>query len=161
MTVHTEIRTTKRRPNLVQALTLGACLQILCIALPLLDVWMIGSIEQHVQNAYPEWGPDNVNLDRNAIAGYLVIVGVLGLAGWLGALWSAKKDVAVRAVVTTLFVIGTCVLLFDVGYAGEHYDPIVPLWLGVTLLVIPLLPGITAVMAAWVLPPTERADRHD
>jgi len=165
MSVRNDLRITthrpaRRRPHLTQALVIGACLQLVAIALPLVDLWVIGSIERHVQNAYPDWGPDQVALDRNAITGYLVGVGVLGLAGWLGALWSVKRDKAVRAWVTGLFVAGVAVLLLNVGLGGEHYERFVPLWLSLTLLAIPLLPGVTAVMAAWALHPVELPDHR-
>jgi hypothetical protein len=137
----------------MQALWIGVGLQLVCIALPLLDLWVFGSIARNVESAYPEWGADDVRLDRNAIVVYLVVVGVLGLVGWLGALWCAKRERWVRASVTTLFVLGMSVLAIDAGASGEAYDRIVPLWLGSALLVIPLFPGVTALLAAWVKAP--------
>ncbi|HEY8474255.1 MAG TPA: hypothetical protein VIL37_16685 [Natronosporangium sp.] len=132
-----------------KAAQIGAGLQAVCIALPLLDLWVFGSVERHVQRAYPEWGPDEVALDRNAIVIYLAIVGVLGLAAWLGTIWAAKRDWRVRGTVTTLFVAGMGLLGINAGLGGDAYDQIVPPWLGLTLLVIPALPGVTALVAAW------------
>ncbi|MEE2057792.1 hypothetical protein [Rhodococcus artemisiae] len=153
MSTMTEVRTENRWTNVMQALWTGVGLQVVCIVLPLLDLWVFGSIGRNVESAYPEWGAGDVQLDRNAIVAYLVAVGGLGLAGWLGALWCAKRDRWVRASVTTLFIIGMSVLAFDAGVSGEAYDRIVPLWLGSALLIIPLFPGVTALLAAWVKAP--------
>jgi hypothetical protein len=149
MTLAKHGQTTRRWDNVRKAAQIGVALQVICIALPLLDLWVFGTVERHVQRAYPEWGPETVALDRNAIVIYLAIVGVLGLVAWLGTIWATKRDWRVRGTVTTLFVAGMGLLVLDAGLGGEAYDQIVPLWLGLTLLVIPALPGVTALVAAW------------
>lgn len=93
MSTMTEVRTENRWTNVMQALRIGVGLQLVCIALPLLDLWVFGSIARNVERAYPEWGADDVRLDRNAIVVYLVVVGVLGLVGWLGALCARSGNV--------------------------------------------------------------------
>jgi hypothetical protein len=138
-----------RWPSTVQALRLGVGAQIACLALPLLDLWFFGSVERNVEAAYPRWDASEVALDRNAIVIALVVVGALGLAGWLGALWAAKRDRRVRATVTTLFVLGISTLAAVAGAGGDPYDQYVPLWLGSTILVLLALPGVTAVLAVW------------
>ncbi|MBB5791163.1 hypothetical protein [Jiangella mangrovi] len=148
MTTQTETRT-RRWQSTAQALQLGVGLQVVCLLLPLLDLWFFGSIEGHVQDAYPEWGADDVALDRNAIAITLVVIGVLGLAGWFGALWAAKRDRGVRATVTTLFALGMGTLTVVAGVGGEPYDQYVPLWLGTTILLVMALPAVTALLAVW------------
>ncbi|RIQ22314.1 hypothetical protein [Jiangella rhizosphaerae] len=142
-------RRTSRWQSTVQALQLGVGLQVVCLALPLLDLWFFGSIEGHVEAAYPEWDASEVALDRNAIVIALLVVGVLGLAGWLAALWAAKRGRAVCATVTTLFVLGMTTVAAVAGAGGDPYDQYVPLWLGSTILVLLALPGITAVLAVW------------
>ena len=148
MTTHTDPRT-RRWESTVRALRIGVCLQIVCIVLPLLDLWFFGSIEAHVQDAYPDWSADDVALDRNAIAVTLVVVGVLGLVGWFGALWAAARDRAVRATVTTLIALGMGTLMVVAGVGGEPYDQYVPLWLSTTILLVMALPAVTALLAAW------------
>lgn len=140
---------TRSHARLRQALWIGAGLQAVCLALVLLDLWVFGTVQEHVEEAYPAWRPDQVHADRNAIIIYLAVVGVLGIAGWLASLWAVARDRSVRAVVTTLFAVGTGIALIDASVGGEAYDQIVPLWLGTTHLVLPLLPGIAALLAVW------------
>lgn len=156
MAVHEQTRparSSRRWAYVVQAAQVGAVLQVLCIALPLLDLGVFGTIDRHVREAYPNWGPADIAADRTAIAVYLVIVGALGMIGWFATIWAAKRDRGVRATVTTLFAVGMSVLAIDATLGGEHYDRIVPLWLGLTLLILPALPGVTALVAAWSAKP--------
>ena len=155
MTVQDQVRT---RPwqQVAQAAWIGAALQAVCVALPLLDLWTFGSIERNVQGAYPRWDAAEVATDRNAIVGYLVAVGILGVLCGLGTVWAARRGRGVRATVTTLFTIGMLTLLTNATLGGEAYDRIVPLWLGLTLLAVPALPGLTALLAAWRGPAASR-----
>lgn len=148
MTVQEDVRTS-RWQSTSQALRIGVGLQVVCLALPLLDLWVFGSIERHVEAAYPQWDASEVAKDRNAIVVALLIVGVLGLASWLVSLWAARRDRGVRATVTTFFVLGLSTLAAIAGAGGDPYDQYVPLWLGSTILVLLALPGLAAVLAAW------------
>jgi hypothetical protein len=148
MNVQNETRS-GRWQSVVQASQIGAGLQLVCIVLPLLDLWIFGSIERHVAAAYPDWGPAEVAGDRNAIVIYLVAVGAVGLLGWLVTIWTARRGRGVRATVTTLFVLGMITLITTAGISGGAYDQVVPLWLGLTLLFVLVLPGVTALVAAW------------
>lgn len=148
--VHTaDAPATSRWRSTEQALWIGVGVQVLCILLPLLDLWLIGSVERHVESTYPEWGSGEVMPERNAIVIGLAVIGVLGLGGWLVSIWMARRDRAVRATVTTMFVLGMLTLTTAAGMGGEAYDQIVPLWLSSTLLVLLALPGVTAVLAVW------------
>ncbi|WP_332719737.1 hypothetical protein [Pelagibacterium mangrovi] len=149
MTQIGNVQAETNRKNLTQALQIGASLQVFCILLPLLDLWIFGGVERHVRAAYPEWTPDQVTTDRNAIIAYLVGVGFLLQLGWLFSLAAAHHGRRERAVVTTVFVIAMCWLTFNAGIGGGGYDNIIPLWLGLILLLVPALPGITAMMVVW------------
>lgn len=149
MTVRDQGRIANRNGHVVQALWVGAALQLVCIVLPLLDFWIFQSVESHVQATYSQWRPAEVAGDRNAIIAYLVGVGVAGLIAWLAALWFAQRGRWVRGIVTTLFVVGIAVLILNAGIGGGAYDQIIPLWLGLTLLGISALPGLTALVSAW------------
>ncbi|WP_370614371.1 hypothetical protein [Mumia sp. Pv 4-285] len=127
----------------------GLVLQLVVTALPLLDLAFFGTVENHVRAAYPDWPTSDVAADRNAIIWTLVGVGVLGTVGWLVAAWAAARGRAVRPVVTTLFVLGTGTYLSLATLGGEAYDTIVPLWLGMTSLVLTGLAGLTTTVAAW------------
>lgn len=146
-TTHTRTTTTTR--SLTQALLIGAVVQAALISLPLLDLWIFGSTERHVQAAYPGWGPAEVGADTMAIVVGMAIVGVAGVSGWLFALLAVRRDRRTRAVVTTLFIAGLTVLAFVAGYGAGPYDQIVPLWMGMTTLGVSAITGATALLAAW------------
>lgn len=148
MAVRNEVRTS-RWQNTARALWIGTGLQVVCLLLPLLDLWVFGSVENHVEAAYPGWDASEVAKDRDAIVVAVLIVGVLGLVGWLLALWAVRRDRAVRATVTTLFALGLTTLATIAGAGGDPYDQYVPLWLGSTILVLLAVPGGAAVLAAW------------
>ncbi|MFF8762905.1 hypothetical protein ACF07Q_00215 [Nocardiopsis dassonvillei] len=135
--------------NLTQALRIGAGLQVVCILLPVLDLWLLGSVERHVLAAYPQWDAAEIAAERTAIILYLVIVGATGLLGWLFALAAVRRGWWERGVVTALFTVGMGVLILSAGAEGGAYDRIVPLWLGLTLLCLLALPGVTALVAVW------------
>jgi hypothetical protein len=138
-----------RGGNLTQALRIGAGSQVVCILLPLLDLWLFGSVERHVRAAHPHWDAVGTAADQTAIILYLVILGAAGLSGWLLALAAVRRGWRERGVVTALFTVGVGVLVLSAGAEGGAYDRIVPLWLGLTLLCLPALPGITALVAVW------------
>jgi len=133
----------------MQAVQIGVGMQVVCIVLPLLDLWLFGSVERHVQTAYPNWSATEIASDQTAIHSYLVAAGILGLLAWLGALWAIGRTWHARATITTLFVVGTVFGITNAGLGGDAYPTIVPLWLGITLLCIPLLPGLTALLSVW------------
>ncbi|WP_262852860.1 hypothetical protein [Mumia quercus] len=150
----TSLRDARRAParrhrQVRDAAFLGLALQVLVTALPVLDLAFFGTLDAHVREAYPAWPDSEVAADRNAIAWGLVIIGVLGTAGWLLTALVASRGRAVRAVVTTLFVTGTCVTLYAATLSGDAYDLVVPLWLGIPTVALPLLAGVTATLAAW------------
>lgn len=151
MTIKNEPRVA-RRQDVPQALQIGAALQAVCILLPLLDGWIFGSVEQNVRSAYPSWGAGEIAADRTAIIGYLVLVCLCCLLGWLAALRAVDHGWHERAVVTALFAIGTVWAIVNAGLSGGAYSRVVPLWLGLTLLLVPLMPALTALIAVWRKP---------
>lgn len=81
-----------------------------------------------------------------------MILGLVGLMGWLVALSAVRRRWHERGTVTTLFALGMGVLIVTAGFSGGAYEQVVPLWLGLTLLFIPALPGVTALIAVWQRP---------
>lgn len=149
MTTPTMDAHTEAKLNLTMAVAIGAVVQGALALLPVLDLWVIGSIERHVRTAYPDWGSAEVNADTTAIVIGMVIVGIVGVAGWLVALMAARRRGSARRTVTILFVVGMTVLAVVAGLGGAEYDQIVPLWMGATTLAVSAVTGATAVLAAW------------
>lgn len=48
-----------------------------------------------------------------------------------------------------MFLMGLVVSAWVIGMGGEHSDRFAPLWISLTLFIVPLLLGITALIGAW------------
>ncbi|GAB3829276.1 hypothetical protein [Kribbella italica] len=139
-----------------KALLAGLVLTVLATAAPLVNLMTVDSIGDHVRSAYPDWSAADVSKDRTAITAYLVVVGVLGLVGWLTTLAGVSRGKRwTRWVGTTLFAVGATVALIDVSVGGEAYKTIVPPFHG-TLGLLPALAGLVAVVALWRRPVSSR-----
>lgn len=146
----TTVATSRPRTRSVQrSLWAGALVQTLCLVLPVLDVIAFGTIARHVQATYPHWSDAEVTLDRNAIVVGLAIVGVLGVVSWIVAALITRRGRFLRSTVTTMFLVGLLTATTVAGTGGGPYERFVPLWLGVTLLIAPLIPSIIALVTAW------------
>ena len=138
-----------RPSTLVRALWAGLAVQVVCTLLPLADMVLIGTTEDHVRSAYPAWSSGEVATESGAILSYMAGIGVLGAVAWLLAIWSARTGKGVRTVVTTLFTVGMAVLLFTATAQGAAYDRIVPAWLGMTTLALTAVPAVAALIVVW------------
>lgn len=139
----------RRRSGVTWSLLIGAAAQVLLIGLPLLDLWVVGSVRRHVQAAYPRWGSADVGADTTAIIVAMAGIGVAGLLCWLVALFVTRRGRRARTVITSMFVVGVSVLGFVAGYADGPYQPIVPLWLGATTFLVATSTGLAALIAVW------------
>ncbi|MEV0800135.1 hypothetical protein AB0I34_20755 [Kribbella sp. NPDC050281] len=146
----TTIAAPPRSPAYVRpALYAGLLLTVLATLAPLIDIVTIDVIADHVRAAYPAWPQKSVLADRNAIAIYLAAVGVLGLVGWLYAIWGvARGKRRVRAVSTVQFVLGATIQLIGLSVGGEAYTTIVPPLHGI-IGALPSLAGLVAVVGLW------------
>lgn len=144
-----------RRSTLVRTLWAGLAVQVVCTLLPLADMWVLGTTEDHVRSAYPAWSSGEVATETGAILSYLAGIGVLGAVAWLLAIWSARTGKGMRTIVTALFAVGMSVLLFTATAQGAAYDRIVPAWLGMTTLILTAVPAVLALIVVW----TQRSGR--
>ncbi|GAB3564335.1 hypothetical protein [Spelaeicoccus albus] len=147
MTSTTEPRIRGERVLARRALQIGLALGVIAAAAPVFDLFVTASIESHVRSAYEGWSAGTVAMDRNAITGYLVVIGILGIVGWVGALWALRTRIAFPVSVT-LFVVGTVLALVTASSSGGAYDTIVPVQFG-TLALLPSVPGLAAVVVLW------------
>ncbi|MBL1068137.1 hypothetical protein [Streptomyces sp. 7-21] len=141
------------------ALYTGLALTVLATLAPLIDIATIDTLTSHVRDAYPDWGPDLVAKDRNAIATYLVATSALGIPLWLvtiRALTTGKRWA--RTAATLAFAAGTFTALLNLSLSGEHYDVIVPYQHG-TLTLLPCLAGLAAIVPLWRRP-THTTNAH-
>ncbi|SHF91866.1 hypothetical protein [Streptoalloteichus hindustanus] len=141
--------TTTRTSQRPWALHTGLALSTIATLAPLVDVATVDSLANHVRSAYPDWPTDLVSADRNAIVGYLTVVGVLGLAGWLGTAWAvARRKGWAHVAITVMFALGASTALFNFTLSGGAYTNVIPRTYG-TLGLLPVIPGLAAVVLAW------------
>lgn len=132
-----------------RALYGGLLLTVVATLAPVVDLMTVDTIGDHVRAAYPDWSADAVAKDRNAITIYLVAVGLLGLVGWVWSIVAvARGSRRLRAICTTLFVVGATVQLIGLSVGGEAYTTIVPPLHGV-IGFLPSLAGLVAVAGVW------------
>lgn len=137
----------KGRPRAV--LITGAVFTALLALAPVIDVLTVDSIASHVRDAYPHWSAGTVDKDRNAIAGYLVGVGILGVIGWALSLWAMRRSGGTgRWVTATMFALGVLFALMNLSVGGDNYDHVVPMPYAVASLV-PVLLGLVACIRVW------------
>lgn len=128
---------------------LGLALTVIAALAPALDMVTVDTVADHVRNAYPGWPDDLVAADRNAIVGYLAIVGVLGVGGWVWAIVGVRKQARrARLVCTVMFSLGAIMALTDLSFSGGAYTNVIPYLYG-TLGLLPAVPGLLAVVRLW------------
>ncbi|MDA3646290.1 hypothetical protein LZ318_28935 [Saccharopolyspora indica] len=133
----------------VRAMHIGLALTVLAALAPLIDVATVDSLGDHVRSAYPDWPDDLIATDRNAIAGYLAVIGVLGIAGWLWSIVGTRKHARwARVVSTIMFALGASVALLNLSLSGGAYTNVVPP-LHSALGTLPALAGLAAVVLLW------------
>lgn len=130
-------------------LYIGLVLTVLVTAAPLIDMVTVDTVADHVRGAYPNWPAGSVAADRAAIVGYLGIVGILGIGGWL---WSirlvTRRANRARAAATSMFVLGALTALLNLTYGSGPYDRVVPMAYGL-LGLLPVLAGAAAIVSLW------------
>lgn len=149
MSSRTPTQTRPSPPRRPYAMYAGLALTAAATLVPLIDLVTVDSLTDHVRAAYPYWPADLVAGDRNAIVIYLSAIGLLGIAGWLWAIWAvAKHKRTARLVTTVMFVLGASIALIDLNFSEAAYDRVIPPLYG-TLGLLPSLAGLVAVILVW------------
>ncbi|GAB3660032.1 hypothetical protein [Glycomyces tarimensis] len=144
----------QRRPV---ALYLGLALTALVALAPLIDTVTVDAIGGHVRAAYPEWPAGQVRLDRTAIIAWVAVTNALGMPLWWWTIRLAGKGHRrARTVATWAFAAGACLALLNLGFGGERYETVVPLFFGLMGL-LPLAAGLLALVPMW----RKRADARE
>ncbi|WP_157254581.1 hypothetical protein [Nonomuraea typhae] len=135
-----------RRPAAMYA---GLALTIVATLAPLADILTVDTLTRHVRDAYPAWSPGQIAGDRNAIALFLGITGVLGIICWLVTIRAVRKGRRWARIGSTA-ALGLAVLmsLVTLTLGGAPYDVVVPPTFGV-LTLLPCLAGLVAVVSLW------------
>jgi hypothetical protein len=133
----------------VRTMYVGMALTALLMLAPIVDVLTADTISSHVRGAYPHWPDRKVHEDRDAIAAWLALIGLLGLGVWYWAIRSVRRHSGrLRLVVTTAFSLGVIAVLINLSVGGDGYQQVVPL-LYRLLWLAPLAAGLLAVVRAW------------
>lgn len=157
MSSRTTMRAGPPASRLPHVMYVGLALTAAAMLFPLVDLATVDSLAGHVRDTYPYWSADLVAGDRNAIVIYLSVVGLLGIAGWIWAIWTVTKHRrAARRVTTVMFLLGAGVALFDLTFHGDKYDRVLPPLYG-TIGLLPSLAGLVAVILVWRLTPPSDA----
>ncbi|MEV5570010.1 hypothetical protein AB0L06_08165 [Spirillospora sp. NPDC052269] len=131
------------------ALYAGLVLSVLATLVPVVDVTTADTLRDHVRDAYPGWSASLVGKDHDAIVIYATVVGGLGVLCWLWTIWAAlARRRHARALITTLFAVGTGVVLMNFSFSGGAYDRVLPDLYGYAGL-LPAIAGVAAVVSAW------------
>lgn len=142
-------RTTTPARGRPRAMYVGLALTVIGVLAPLVDVATVDTLSAHVRAAYPNWAPDLIQADRNAILVFLVVTGVLGIAVWSWTIWAVTvRKTWARLASTVAFAVGTLLALTALTMSGAHYDTIVPPAYG-TLNLLPCAAGLVAVVTLW------------
>lgn len=131
------------------AMVSGLVLTVIATLAPVVDMFTVDTISDHVRESYPDWGSALVDADRNAMVIYLVITGVLGILCWLfviRAIIAGKRWARLAAAIS--LVAGTVGALVNLTLPGGEYDVILPIGYG-TLTLLPCLAGLAAVFSLW------------
>ncbi|WP_163511567.1 hypothetical protein [Fodinicola acaciae] len=131
------------------AMYVGLALTVLATVAPLLDLATVDTLTSHVRDAYPQWAPHLVAIDRNAIAIYLVASNALGVPVWLMAIHAVRKGKRWAPIAATAgLVAGLLFPLIDFSLKGGAYDIVVPYGYG-ALTLVPCVAGLIATIATW------------
>ena len=133
----------------IRAMCAGLALTVVATALPFVDRAGSGGLTGHLRAGYPAYSMERIDAAVDTYLIYLSIIGVLGLACWLGTIWAvhARKAWA-RGVATTTFMAATMVALTDLLVRDTSGDTGLPPLVGWTG-VLPCLAGLVAVALLW------------
>ena len=103
----------------------------------------------HIRAGYPTYTNPRINSAVTVYLVYLSVIGVLGIACWLGTIWAVKAGKWwARGAATVILALGTSIALIDLlikDTSGETGLPPLLGWVGV----FPCLPGLVAVALLW------------
>ena len=137
----------------IRALVAGLALTLLALLAPVVDTLTTGLLTAHLDDVYA--GTGVAPPSASALVTYLVVVGLLGIAGWLATLRLVRRDRrGARPLAITLLLAGT--VLAATNLAVTEYDrTVLPPWLGL-LGLLPSVAGLVAVVALHRRTPAAR-----
>ncbi|MEV6986022.1 DUF6264 family protein [Sphaerisporangium sp. NPDC051017] len=138
-----------RKPDKQVALALmygGAGLTVIATLFAFIDR---AGLADHIHAGYPAYGLGEINAAVTAYTVILSVVGVLGLLGWLGTVWAARAGKGwARPLASGMFAIAVCIAIAAVTVQDTNGEVGLAPLLG-WLQVLPLIPGLAAVMLLW------------
>lgn len=149
----TTIRATAhpQRPA-IAAMYAGLALTIAATVVLYVDHATANTLAGHIQAGYPAYSAARVDAAASVYLVYLTVLGALGVACWVAAIWAVRSGLRfARAATTSVFAAGTAVALFDLLVTDTSGDTGLPPLLGGAGL-LPCVAGLVAVVLQWRRP---------
>jgi hypothetical protein len=139
----------RHHQSAVRVMCAGLALTVVATALPFVNRAGSSGLTGHLRTGYPAYSMERIHAAAETYLIYLSIIGVLGVACWLGTMWAvhARKAWA-RGVATTTFVAATVIAVADLVVRDTSGDTGLPSLVGWTG-VLPCLAGLVAVALLW------------
>jgi len=103
----------------------------------------------HIRAGYPTYTQARIDTAVTAYLVYLSVVGALGIACWLAAIWAVKVGKRwARGAATAIFALGTGIAVIDLLIKDTSGDTGLPPLLGWAGM-LPSLAGLLAVTLLW------------
>lgn len=149
MSTSTEVTSPPSQVKAVTTMWIGLGLSVLTMLVLALDQLVLHNLSDHLRAMYADYMPAGQDPgDTSVIAGYLYVVGIVGVLCWFLVIRAAQRGRTwARSVGTTLFVLGATLALFNL-VVGEYDQTILPTPLGLVGL-LPPLAGLVAVVHLW------------
>jgi hypothetical protein len=108
-----------------------------------------GALAGHIRSGYPTYTQARIDAAVTTYLVYLSVVGALGIACWVAAIWAVTTGKRwARGAATTMFALGTGIAVFDLLVRDTSGDTGLPPLLG-WIGLLPCLAGLVAVVLLW------------
>lgn len=123
----------------------GLGLTVVAMIAPYVDRAGANGLAGHIRAGYPAYSQARIDTAVRSYLVYLTVIGVLGIASWLGTIWAVRAGKRwARWVAAAVFAVATTIALTDLlikDTSGDTGLPAVLGWLGL----LPCLAGLLTV----------------
>ena len=141
--------TTYPERSAIAAMHAGLGLAVIAMIVPYADHATANVLASHIRDGYPAYTQARIDSAVTTYLVYLSVVGALGIACWLWAIWAVKAGKRwARGAATALFALGTGIALTDLLVKDTSGDTGLPPLLGWAGM-LPSLAGLLAVTLLW------------
>ncbi|TQL67771.1 hypothetical protein FB381_1653 [Nocardioides albertanoniae] len=140
---------TNKSTSTVLVMLTGLALSVAAVAVVYVDRATTNVLADHIRAGYPSYGEDRIGEGVRVYTTYLTVLGAIGVIGWAVSLWVSRVRPRVAPwLVTTLFLLGTGVALFNLTIRDTSGETgLAPQigWVGM----LPSIAGLAAVVLVW------------